>query len=236
MNIKNAKLPSASLPPVNKNNEYAYRYRITSEDKNRISAWSPIKIIAAPTVQFFGEDTENISISGNSITATWDDENNRPRYDVFTRFYFMVNKASLTSNVATLHTTVNHNIVVGDKIVVTGVGAVFDTDNENPYHVITEVTADTVRFDKVSTNISQFNVSPNGTAGLDYSYHGTTPIHTYSFLKKTGSGSRLALAIQVEGITVDGTKPFYGTVDGADVDAGENALLVYRTPSNGIIL
>ena len=139
MNIKNAKLPSRNLPPVNENNEYAYRYRITSEDKNRISAWSPIKIIAAPTVQVVSGD---VNISGNAITATWSDENNRPNYDVF------------------------------------------------------------VKFDSGA-----------------YIYHGTTPIHTYSFLKIPGS-TTVSVAVQVEGITVDGTKPFYGTTG--------NPLLVYR--------
>jgi len=233
--VKKAVLPSGSLPAVNKYNQYAYRYRIVSEDRNRTSSWSPIKIIYAPTVTFF-EEADNAAetvISGNSITTTWSDENNRPKYDVFTRFYFLVSKASLTSNFATIHTTIDHNIVVGDKIVVSGVGAPFDTTSEFP-HTVTGVTADTISFAKTNTNISQFNVSPNGTAGLDYFYHGTTPIHTYSFIKRPGS--RLAVAIQVEGITIDGTKPFYGTTPGTDVDAGENALLVYTTPSNGIIL
>jgi hypothetical protein len=211
MNIKNAKLPSKNLPPVNKDNEYAYRYRITSEDRNRTSEWSPIKTIAAPEVTLVDGD---VVVSGNSITATWSDENNRPNYDVFVKFYFLVSKASLTSNVATIHTTIDHNLVIGDTVVVSGVSSVF-----NGSHAVTAVTDDTVSFNKTNTNVAQFNVSPNGQVGLDYFYHGTTPIHTYSFIKKTGS--RLAVAIQVEGIPVDGTKVFYGTNDTT------NPLLVY---------
>jgi hypothetical protein len=138
VNIKNAKLPSKNLPPVNKDNEYTYRYRITSEDRNRISEWSPIKTIAAPDVALVDGD---VNVAGNAITVTWSDENNRPNYDVFVKF---------------------------------GSGS--------------------------------------------YVYHGTTPIHAYSFIKASGA-TTVSVAIQVEGISVDGTKPFYGTT--------ANSLLVY---------
>lgn len=214
MTVKKAILPPASLPPVNAENKYAYRYRIVSEDKNRTSAWSPIKIIDAPAVAFLEESDGDVVISGNSITATWSDENNRPNYDVFTRFYFFVNKASLTDNIAKVHTTINHNLVKGDVILIDGVSSVF-----NGAHTVTDVTADTISFAKTNTNISQYNVSPNGKVGLNYPYHGTTPIHTYSFVKRSGAG--VNVAIQVEGIFVDGTKVFYGT------DDTTNPLLVY---------
>jgi hypothetical protein len=155
VNVKKATLPSRDLPPVNKDNQYAYRYRIISEDRNRISAWSPIKLIDAPQVI---ETEGNVSISGTAITATWSDQNNRPNYDVF------------------------------------------------------------VKFD-------------NGP----YLYHGTTPIHTYSFMKASGS-TTVSVAIQVEGIAVDlisaegiklgKTKIFYGTT--------ENQLLVYLEEDKAI--
>lgn len=141
MTVKKVILPSSSLPPVNAENKYAYRYRIVSEDKNRTSSWSPIKTIDAPPVILFDEEDGDVIVSGNSITVTWPDENDRPKYDVF------------------------------------------------------------VKFD-------------SGT----YTYHGTTPIHTYSFIKLTGA-TTVSVAIQVEGITIDGAKPFYGTT--------ENALLAY---------
>ena len=141
MTVKKVILPSSSLPPVNAENKYAYRYRIVSEDKNRTSSWSPIKTIDAPPVILFDEEDGDVIVSGNSITVTWPDENDRPKYDVF------------------------------------------------------------VKFD-------------SGT----YTYHGTTPIHTYSFIKLTGA-TTVSVAIQVEGITIDGAKPFYGTTG--------NALLAY---------
>lgn len=142
MTVKKAILPSSSLPPVNAENKYVYRYRIVSEDRNRTSAWSPIKTIDAPPITLFDEEDGDVVVSGNSITVTWPDENDRPKYDVFVKF-----------------------------------------DSEE-----------------------------------DYAYHGTTPIHTYSFIKLTGA-TTVSVAIQVEGITIDGNKPFYGTTG--------NNLLVY---------
>lgn len=156
MTVKKAVLPSASLPPVNAENKYAYRYRIVSEDRNRTSAWSPIKIIDAPDVVLLDtEDDGAVTISGNSVTATWSDENNRPKYDVFVKF---------------------------------------DTD-------------------------------------AAYFYHGTTPIHTYSFVKKAGA-TTVSVAIQVEGITVDGTKLFYTTTPYDEITGEGNRLLVYFNEDN----
>ena len=220
MNIKNARLPSRNLPPVNENNEYAYRYRITSEDKNRISAWSPIKIIAAPAVEMVDGDVTVSGASDKVITVTWSNENNRPNYDIFTKFYFFVNKASLTSNEATVHTTIDHNFAIGDTIVIEGVSSVF-----NGTHVITDITHNTVSFDKTNTNISQYNVSPNGTAGFDYFCHGTTPFYTYSFVKRPGS--RLTIGVQVESVPIDGAKRFYGVLPKTPLQPDENALLIY---------
>ena len=69
--------------------EYGHilRYRIISEDKNRFSHWSKITPLTlfsteSEALQVAGE----LVISGSSITIIWDDEVNRPRYDIFVRF------------------------------------------------------------------------------------------------------------------------------------------------------
>lgn len=116
--IKKLVIPKSQLPPVNDDNEYVLRYRIISDDKNRTSHYSPIFLATANTVESV---SGNLSISGNSLVATWGDSNNRPRYDIFVKF-----------------------------------------DNGN------------------------------------YLYHGTSPIHTYGFLK-TGT-INVRVVIQVEGI------------------------------------
>ena len=116
--IKKLVIPKSQLPPVNDDNEYVLRYRIISDDKNRTSHYSPIFTTVANTIVSVNG---NLSISGNSLVATWGDSNDRPKYDIF------------------------------------------------------------VKFD-------------NGA----YVYHGTSPIHTYGFLK-TGT-INVRVAVQVEGI------------------------------------
>lgn len=116
--IKKLTIPKNQLPPVNDDNEYYLRYRIISDDKNRSSHWSPIFSAAASEIQSVSGE---LIVNGDSSTAIWGDENNRPKYDVF------------------------------------------------------------VKFD-----------------GGSYAYHGTTPIHTYSFLN-TGT-TNVRVAVQVEGI------------------------------------
>ena len=113
------RIPRNQLPPVESDNVYSVRFRIISEDKNRISHWSPIYIIdsVAPVIV-----SGDLVVNGPIITAVWGDEEGRPYYDVFVKF---------------------------------------DSD--------------------------------------PYIYHGTTPIHSYSFLNEASSTVRVA--IQVVGST-----------------------------------
>ena len=79
------------FPPLaklgNENYGHILRYRIVSEDKNKFSHWSKITPLTlfstdTPPLQVAGR----LNVSGLSITAVWDDEINRPRYDVFVSF------------------------------------------------------------------------------------------------------------------------------------------------------
>ena len=79
------------LPPLIKleKDSYGYltRYRIMSEDRNRFSHWSPIFAAPAFNLQNLpGQVDGTINIIGNAITVVWDDEVDRPRYDVFIKF------------------------------------------------------------------------------------------------------------------------------------------------------
>lgn len=113
------RIPRNQLPPVESDNVYSVRFRIISEDKNRISHWSPIYIIDSVAPVTVSGD---LVVNGPIITAVWGDEEGRPYYDVFVKF---------------------------------------DSD--------------------------------------PYIYHGTTPIHSYSFLNEASSTVRVA--IQVVGST-----------------------------------
>jgi hypothetical protein len=89
--IKKVILKKEELPALAKLEENVYghflRYRIVSQDKNRFSHWSkitPITVVStdSPLPEVSGE----LTISGSSITIVWDDEVNRPKYDVFVSF------------------------------------------------------------------------------------------------------------------------------------------------------
>jgi hypothetical protein len=80
-----------SLPPVIKIGEDVYgyltRYRIVSEDKNRVSEWSKVFSVAAFDLNNSAEDVVgNISVLESSIFIVWDDAISRPRYDIFVSF------------------------------------------------------------------------------------------------------------------------------------------------------
>jgi hypothetical protein len=59
------------------------RYRITSDDRNRISSWSPIFFIKNKPVQLVDGV---VSQDGNIINIVWGDEEDRPKYDIFVKF------------------------------------------------------------------------------------------------------------------------------------------------------
>jgi hypothetical protein len=84
MAVKKAIIQKESLPPIDSESAgYVVRYRIISEDKNRTSHWSPTFVTnAVPTETVSGA----LSITSSIITAVWDDELNRPQYDVFVKF------------------------------------------------------------------------------------------------------------------------------------------------------
>lgn len=68
--IKKIKIEQENLPTINSLTEkYDVRYRIISEDKNRISHWSPIVVIDPEYIYVSG----NISIVSSGITTiVWD--------------------------------------------------------------------------------------------------------------------------------------------------------------------
>jgi hypothetical protein len=84
LGIKKAIIKKASLPAIDSDNVgYVFRYRVISEDKNRTSQWSPVNIVADNSIT-----TVNgaLQISQAITTAVWDDELNRPKYDIFVGF------------------------------------------------------------------------------------------------------------------------------------------------------
>ena len=119
--IKKLIIPKSQLPPVNNNNKYVLRYRVISDDKNRVSHYSTIFLATANTVQAVNG---SLSISGNNLIATWGRTvdpvsgfDNRPtRYDIFVKFdngNYSHHGTALTHTYAFLKTgTINVRVAV----------------------------------------------------------------------------------------------------------------------------
>jgi hypothetical protein len=82
--IKKAVIKKASLPAIDSDNiGYIFRYRVVSEDKNRTSQWSPVNVVADDSITAV---SGALQISQTITTVVWDDELNRPKYDIFVGF------------------------------------------------------------------------------------------------------------------------------------------------------
>lgn len=191
---KQVKLPIKSLSTVDSLNRYLVRYRIVSDDKNRISHWSPLYTVPAlPIVDVTSKSTtERI---GNLLPASWTDDNKRSSYDVFIKYSFEVHKASLTNNVATIETTVQHDLVQGDTVVISGVNAIY-----NGTYVITAVNggSTTMSYAKVNADINQATISPTGRVGKDYNYYDSPSTTQINITKPvTNKATKAMVKVQV---------------------------------------
>jgi len=187
------RLSRSDLPEISRlsNGNYGHvlRYRVISEDQNRFSHWSPIReleVYPVTTVQ------GGVGVAGNIIQAVWGDEENRPNYDVFVNFENEIVSKSLTDNVATIQTNTTHNFIVGSEVVVSGIDATFD----GTYSVSSINSATSFSYVRTAADVSE--TSSDGIVS-GYFYHGTTPIHTYSFLSNLFS-TKVRVAIQVASI------------------------------------
>jgi hypothetical protein len=143
--------------------------------------------------------------------AVWDDEFNRPEYDVFVAFGKDITYRSLTSNVATIVTKNPHGFNVGDLVNVAGTGAVTIDGTDLTVASVpnttsltySKVTAD-VGYAAASANASVFGSDTTTNRSLsNYVYHGTTAVHSYSFIagpNVTSLDRSAQVVVQVSGI------------------------------------
>lgn len=89
---------------------------------------------------------------------------------------FSINQKTLASDIATLRTTLAHSFLVGDEVVVTGMGEIFDGS-----WIITAITLDTFSFARSALNVAVAAVSPVGTAVVN----STTATSTASSVTRT---------------------------------------------------
>ena len=153
LGIKKYRQPYIDLPPINSETEgYSIRYRIISEDRNRVSHWSPIYVVVPDYTYVPGTIEFN---SANQVASfTWDPviilKNKTVVSDI-------TNK-QLTDDLATLTTTSAHYMLVNDWVTVEGVDSTF-----NGTYKINAVTTNTFSYYKDHGNIISTPVSPSGT-------------------------------------------------------------------------
>ena len=85
--IKKVTVLKTILSSVDDNNKFVIRYRVISEDKSRVSHWSPMYSLAAPVISHLPADVlGDVSISGNTVIVSWGNKTDRPLYDIFVGF------------------------------------------------------------------------------------------------------------------------------------------------------
>ncbi len=99
--------------------------------------------------------------------------------------YAVSNKA-LTSNVATITTSLAHDFNVGNTITVAGVDATF-----NGTYVVTAKTSTTISYAKTATNVTSTAVSPQGTVVETSSNSEATEVYQI--------GNRIVMVVEEEG-------------------------------------
>jgi hypothetical protein len=131
-------IPKSSLPPISGETEsYSVRYRIISENQNDSSAWSPI--FELPVEIDYSLGTGNVSKGLGLMISIWEQVPDVSQYDVWVswnllgtnmRFnsriasntinlmvpIYQISQVSLTSNVATVTFSEDHQINVGDNV------------------------------------------------------------------------------------------------------------------------
>lgn len=87
--IKKIIVPKASLPPLLTNDDgsksqYIVRYRIVSEDRNRVSHWSPQHTIQ-PQPVFIEESSNIVTINNNTAILIWQipEGTTIPNFDIY---------------------------------------------------------------------------------------------------------------------------------------------------------
>ena len=152
-NIKKFRVPITDMPPISSITEgYNVRYRIVSEDRNRLSHWSPVFLVKPEYVFVPGQI--GYSSNANVVNIDWDAVTILKDITTVTS----INNKSLTSDLATLTTDGAHYMTVGDWVTVEGVDAIF-----NGTYRISAVTTNTFSYYKDHGNIVSTPVSPKGT-------------------------------------------------------------------------
>lgn len=70
---------------MDQDNTYLFRYRVISEDKNRVSHWSQFLRVAGPAIDPLGYNGA-INVTTKDININWYDTPRRGSYDIFVKY------------------------------------------------------------------------------------------------------------------------------------------------------
>jgi hypothetical protein len=172
--VKKVTVPTSSFPAVtlakDSGNElfYLFRYRVTSEDGTKFSAWSPkYALKSANSIKSIfnnGADITNKIISnGTSMTTTWNIPSGliNNTFDVYTRWgsvgsntEYSITGLAVSSKVITFTTSSSHGYAVGNQVSVYGIN-----DTVNRSYKITSVGTNTF---SATCNLADQTVTVSG--------------------------------------------------------------------------
>jgi hypothetical protein len=176
--LQKAQVLKRNLPPLSVFDDgsigHYVRYRIISEDRNKLSHWSPVYAVKSPDVS---PVDGTLSYVDGVLRLVWDDEEDRPAYDIFVEWGGEIDKAQYTSTSIIIEMKHEVLFVVGEDIVISGITGTFAGINGT--RTVTNVSGKLVTMAKPS-GIGIESLSPvDGQAFREtHSYHGTSTTHT----------------------------------------------------------
>ncbi len=181
--LQKAKVLKRNLPPLSvfPDNSIGYyaRYRIISEDRNRTSHWSPVYAVRTSPVSQVGGI---LSFVDDVLRLVWDDEEDRPGYDIFVAWGADIKKIELTSTAVIIETQNPAVFTAQEKVDISGISGTFS--GLNGTHTVTNVSGSFITLVKPSGLGIEPSTLVDGVMFRNtHDYHGTSTVHNYSFLK-----------------------------------------------------
>lgn len=204
-NIKQLRIPIEDMPPIASITEgYSVRYRVISEDRNRLSHWSPVYLIVPDFTCIPG--TIHFASASQVATFTWDSILMLKELTTVQN----INNKQLTSDIATLTTDQAHYLSVEDWVTITGVDSTF-----NGTYKISSITTNTFSYYKDSGNVVSTIVNPKGTYGTNAVIRTAAQYDIWVRWDRGGGNGDWLYKERVSANTISLPHPSFYTVNGA---------------------
>ena len=200
-NIKKSLLLKKDLPPVNSNNQHVVRYRVVSEDLNRISAWSSIYYVDSYSIPSPATSITNLAIVSGTVTVTTASAHGLSvgQSVTFSNTVAPFTAVTGAQTILTVPTTNTFTVLIGSSTVATA--ATTGTVASITVNKVGVTTAPAGFFSVswTDTNLRpKYDVFVKFDNAASYSYHGTATGNVYTF-PNTGT-INVRVTVQPEGI------------------------------------